>query len=80
MALRRLALPGAFSSYLLESPAWLGLSFGLVRCSATAAVAAEVPKASVETIEVTVDGNSVTIPKGYSVLQACDAAGLDIPR
>ncbi|MCO5568857.1 hypothetical protein L7F22_022558 [Adiantum nelumboides] len=31
-------------------------------------------------IEVFVDGHSVKIPKGMTVFQACEAAGVDIPR
>jgi len=31
-------------------------------------------------MEVFVNDQSVTVPKGISVLQACDAAGVDIPR
>uniref|UniRef100_A0A6V7NYL7 NADH dehydrogenase [ubiquinone] iron-sulfur protein 1, mitochondrial n=1 Tax=Ananas comosus var. bracteatus TaxID=296719 RepID=A0A6V7NYL7_ANACO len=33
-----------------------------------------------EAIEVFVDGYPVKIPKGMTVLQACEAAGVDIPR
>lgn len=33
-----------------------------------------------DTIEVFVNDQPVKIPKGASVLQACDAAGIDIPR
>lgn len=31
-------------------------------------------------MEVFVDGKPVQIPKGSTTLQACDAAGVDIPR
>ena len=31
-------------------------------------------------LEVFVDGNSVQIPKGMTVLQACEISGVDIPR
>lgn len=31
-------------------------------------------------VPVFVDGKQVNVPKGASVLQACDAAGIDIPR
>lgn len=31
-------------------------------------------------IEVIVDGKPVRVPKGSNVLQACDAAGVDVPR
>lgn len=33
-----------------------------------------------EAIEVFVDGYPVKIPKGFTVLQACEVAGVDIPR
>ncbi|XP_057521685.1 NADH dehydrogenase [ubiquinone] iron-sulfur protein 1, mitochondrial-like [Amaranthus tricolor] len=33
-----------------------------------------------DAIEVFVDGYSVKIPKGFTVLQACEVAGIDIPR
>ncbi|KAJ7557251.1 hypothetical protein O6H91_05G118900 [Diphasiastrum complanatum] len=33
-----------------------------------------------ETIEVSVDGHSLQIPKGMTVLQACEVAGKEIPR
>lgn len=33
-----------------------------------------------EAIEVFVDGFPVKIPKGFTVLQACEVAGVDIPR
>jgi ferredoxin len=35
---------------------------------------------TVETLECTVDGITVSIPKGASVMTACEAAGVDIPR
>lgn len=31
-------------------------------------------------IEVTVNGRTVSVPKGSNVLQACEAGGVDIPR
>uniref|UniRef100_A0A0C9RM95 TSA: Wollemia nobilis Ref_Wollemi_Transcript_11230_2951 transcribed RNA sequence n=1 Tax=Wollemia nobilis TaxID=56998 RepID=A0A0C9RM95_9CONI len=33
-----------------------------------------------EAIEVNVDGHAVKVPKGFTVLQACELAGVDIPR
>ena len=33
-----------------------------------------------EQIECKVNGESVHVPKGSTVMQACDAAGIDIPR
>lgn len=44
-----------------------------VRCAASAAAKEEV-------IEVSVDGQPVKVAKGVTVLQACETAGLDIPR
>lgn len=37
-------------------------------------------KAEVETIEVSVDGVPVQVPKGMTVLQACELGGITIPR
>ena len=50
--------------------------------SATAAVGGaivESPNPN-DCIEVFVDGSSVQIPKGMTVFQACEVAGVDIPR
>ncbi|KFM23437.1 NADH dehydrogenase [ubiquinone] iron-sulfur protein 1, mitochondrial [Auxenochlorella protothecoides] len=38
------------------------------------------PAPADDLIEVTVDGKPVKVPKGSNVLQACDAAGVDVPR
>uniref|UniRef100_A0A7S2QTI8 NADH dehydrogenase subunit 11 n=1 Tax=Chlamydomonas chlamydogama TaxID=225041 RepID=A0A7S2QTI8_9CHLO len=38
------------------------------------------PAPNPDTMDVTVNDVPVTIPKGSTVLQACDAAGIDIPR
>lgn len=38
------------------------------------------PAAAPDTIEVFVNDQAIQIPKGSTVLQACDAAGIDIPR
>lgn len=38
------------------------------------------PAAHADTIEVFVNDQAYQIPKGSSVMQACDAAGVDIPR
>jgi NADH dehydrogenase (ubiquinone) Fe-S protein 1 len=46
------------------------------RCLAAAAQPAPVD----DYIEVTVDGKPTKVLKGSNVLQACDAAGVDIPR
>lgn len=46
------------------------------RCLAAAAQ----PAPADDYIEVTVDGKPTKVLKGSNVLQACDAAGVDIPR
>mmetsp|Transcript_4721 Transcript_4721/g.8177 ORF Transcript_4721/g.8177 Transcript_4721/m.8177 type:complete len:741 (-) Transcript_4721:363-2585(-) len=38
------------------------------------------PQLPADMMEVFVDGQPVVVPKNFSVLQACDAAGVDIPR
>lgn len=38
------------------------------------------PAPAADGIECTVNGKTVTIPKGSNVMAACDAAGVDIPR
>lgn len=38
------------------------------------------PAPADDTIEVTVNGEHIKVPKGYNVLQACEAAGVDVPR
>lgn len=38
------------------------------------------PPANPNVMEVFVNDVPVTVPKNYSVLQACEAAGIDIPR
>ena len=50
---------------------------GGVRAAASAAPAAAPAD---DGLQVTVNGEAVTVPKGSSVMQACDAAGVDIPR
>jgi ferredoxin len=40
----------------------------------------ELPANPEDALEVFVDGHAVRIPKGFSVLQACEVAGVDIPR
>lgn len=54
-----------------------------VRLSSTAALASprvKPEKPEVETIEVSVDGMPVQVPKGMTVLQACELGGVTIPR
>ncbi|GBF88631.1 NADH:ubiquinone oxidoreductase 76 kDa subunit [Raphidocelis subcapitata] len=46
----------------------------------TSAAAAQQAAPQPDTIEVFVNDEPIQIPKGWSVLQACDAAGIDIPR
>jgi NADH dehydrogenase (ubiquinone) Fe-S protein 1 len=58
-------------------------SLGGVRHSSSAALASNrvrPEKAEVETIEVSVDGVAVQVPKGMTVLQACEVGGVTIPR
>ncbi|CAM6082619.1 unnamed protein product [Calypogeia fissa] len=56
---------------------------GGVRLAASVAVqqapGAKIPKPE-DMIEVSVDGSPVSITKGMTVLQACEVAGIDIPR
>ncbi|TKV91729.1 hypothetical protein SEVIR_9G116500v4 [Setaria viridis] len=40
----------------------------------------ELPPNPEDALEVFVDGHAVRIPKGFTVLQACEVAGVDIPR
>ena len=72
MALSRLSCAGRTLRGLFEAVGPLGIV--QARGSATAA------NPSDDKIEVTVNGDPIRIPKGYTVLQACDAAGIDIPR
>eukprot|EP00803_Ostreobium_quekettii_P011543 evm.model.scf_418.1 EVM.evm.TU.scf_418.1 scf_418:2929-11411(-) len=74
MALSRSALRGALGRLWEVSG---GLGALQARPTATAAAP---PKPADDKIEVQVDGKPIRIPKGYTVLQACDAAGIDIPR
>ncbi|KIZ05603.1 NADH dehydrogenase (ubiquinone) Fe-Sprotein 1 [Monoraphidium neglectum] len=46
----------------------------------TSAYVAQQAAPQPDTIEVFVNDQPIQIPKGFSVLQACDAAGIDIPR
>ena len=45
-----------------------------VRCMAAQPAVAE------DLVEVTVDGQQVKVARGSNVLQACEEAGVDIPR
>lgn len=58
-------------------------ALGSIRHSTSAALASnrvKPVKPEVETIEVSVDGQSVLVPKGMTVLQACELGGVTIPR
>ena len=46
----------------------------------TAVTQQQAAAAAPDTIEVSVNDQSLHIPKGSTVLQACEAAGIDIPR
>jgi hypothetical protein len=50
----------------------------LQRAFSAAPAAAQQPQS--DNMEVFVNEQPVSIPKGSTVLQACDAAGIDIPR
>ena len=43
-----------------------------------AALAGAAPPA--DTVDLTIDGKAVTVPKGASLIQACEAAGAEVPR
>jgi hypothetical protein len=51
-----------------------------LRTDAAAAAAAGAAPAADDSFEVTVNGVPTRVPKGASVMAACDAAGVDIPR
>lgn len=38
------------------------------------------PEKADDTMEVTVNGATVRVAKGVNVLQACETAGVDVPR
>ncbi len=65
------------AGYCGRLPALGGVRYA--RSAALPAVGAKVAKAE-EMIEVSVDGQSVQIPKGMTVLQACELVGVSIPR
>eukprot|EP00879_Flechtneria_rotunda_P014608 GHRR01015265.1.p1 GENE.GHRR01015265.1~~GHRR01015265.1.p1 ORF type:complete len:119 (+),score=14.28 GHRR01015265.1:176-532(+) len=60
---------------------WKGC-MGAARCLQVTASALQqaAPQQASDTIEVFVNDEPVQIAKGSTVLQACDAAGVDIPR
>lgn len=66
----------------LRRGAQLSLLWGPLRGLQTSAGALQQAAAAAapDSIEVFVNDEPVHIPKGSTVLQACDAAGIDIPR
>ncbi|WIA12072.1 hypothetical protein OEZ85_012149 [Tetradesmus obliquus] len=67
-------------SSVRQAPLLLGSCLSAVRCLSTSASALQQAAPQSDTIEVFVNNEPVNIPKGSTVLQACDAAGIDIPR
>lgn len=67
-------------SSVRQAPLLLGSCLSAVRCLSTSASALQQAAPQSDTIEVFVNDEPVNIPKGSTVLQACDAAGIDIPR
>lgn len=70
---------------LLQAAKCSGPAAQLACCTAsarvrTAALATQAEQTPQEAIEVFVNGVSTQVAKGSTVLQACDAAGVDIPR
>jgi aerobic-type carbon monoxide dehydrogenase small subunit (CoxS/CutS family) len=61
---------------VLDAPC--GLSRRFLHQS-VATLAADQP-APIETVELFVDGKPVSVPKGASLIQACETAGAEIPR
>lgn len=57
-----------------------GLHQGAVRPVAARLFHASAAVQADDQIECKVNGESVHVPKGSTVMQACDAAGIDIPR
>ena len=57
-----------------------GLHQGVVRPVAARLFHASTAVQADDQIECKVNGESVRVPKGSTVMQACDAAGIDIPR
>ncbi len=57
-----------------------GLHQGAVRPFAARLFHASTAVQADDQIECKVNGESVHVPKGSTVMQACDAAGIDIPR
>lgn len=57
-----------------------GGSSGSIFFLARSLASTPAPAPASDGIECTVNGKTVTIPKGSNVMAACDAAGVDIPR
>ena len=70
----RIAARAARALRRLEASAQAGPSVRGLHVTA----AAQEPAA--DQMEVEVNGQNVSVAKGSSVMQACDAAGIDIPR
>ncbi|WIA32206.1 hypothetical protein OEZ86_003055 [Tetradesmus obliquus] len=67
-------------SSVRQAPLLLGSCLSAVRYLSTSASALQQAAPQSDTIEVFVNDEPVNILKGSTVLQACDAAGIDIPR
>ena len=73
----------AISSRFLRGSVGAGASFTTTTTSATAAASSSAPPpppSAAETVPVFVDGREVHVPKGVTVLQACEQAGVHVPR
>ncbi len=68
------------SSVGRQAPLQLLSCLGAVRSLQTSASLLQQAAPATDSIEVFVNDEPVNIPKGSTVLQACDAAGIDIPR
>lgn len=78
--LRQVARAGVLRSAVADFQVEIaGCSRRSLHVTATAQTAAPAAAPS-DTIEVKVNGRPVDIPKGSTVMAACDAAGIDIPR
>jgi NADH dehydrogenase (ubiquinone) Fe-S protein 1 len=67
--------PSSQASCLIES--CIPSAIRLV-CGSTSQLNAPPPPSDL--IDLTIDGKQVSVPKGASLIQACEAAGVDIPR
>lgn len=53
---------------------------GAVELAWTTRLMSAMPAPALDQMELFVDDKPVSVPKGASILQACEAAGVDIPR